>query len=223
MELKGKIVHFLGDSITEGVGTSDPSHIYLNVLKESAGLAEANNYGISGTRIAEQRVPTDYCPTFDLFFGSRVEGMKDDADIIVVYGGVNDWGHGDALIGRMSDRCTNTFYGGLHYLIGKLIAKYPRAQLVFITPLHCCGEQDVHVKNSADGTYADHPVLDDYVKIIREVCEYYSIPICDFHRISGIQPNVDLIREMYCPDGLHPNDAGHRLMAAKLEGFLRTL
>ena len=33
MELTGKKALFLGDSITEGVGTSAPEHIYLNVLK----------------------------------------------------------------------------------------------------------------------------------------------------------------------------------------------
>ena len=34
MNLKGLKLAFLGDSITEGVGTSEPSKIYLNVLNE---------------------------------------------------------------------------------------------------------------------------------------------------------------------------------------------
>ena len=45
MELAGKKALFLGDSITEGVGTSAPEHIYLNVLKNTYHLKECVNYG----------------------------------------------------------------------------------------------------------------------------------------------------------------------------------
>ena len=31
MELKGKKIYFLGDSITEGVGASDAEHCYVSV------------------------------------------------------------------------------------------------------------------------------------------------------------------------------------------------
>ena len=52
MELKGKKINFLGDRITEGVGATDPEAMYVNIVKHDAELAEARNYGISGTRIA---------------------------------------------------------------------------------------------------------------------------------------------------------------------------
>ena len=57
MELKGKIINFLGDSITEGVGTSGPDYIYHAVLKKNVGLKEARNYGKSGTKIANLKIP----------------------------------------------------------------------------------------------------------------------------------------------------------------------
>ena len=55
MQLKGLKANFLGDSITEGVGTSAPEHIYLNVLQRSCAFSLVRNYGISGTRIARQK------------------------------------------------------------------------------------------------------------------------------------------------------------------------
>ena len=55
MELTGKKAVFLGDSITQGVGTSDEEYIYLNLLANKAGLCEVKNFGISGTRFAKQR------------------------------------------------------------------------------------------------------------------------------------------------------------------------
>ena len=66
-------------------------------------------------------------------------------------------------------------------------------------------------------------ILADYVEAIRQVAEYYAIPVLDLWRVSGIQPKVDILKEKYMPDGLHPNDAGHELIANKLIGFLNTL
>ena len=100
MDLKGKKINFLGDSITQGVGASDADHVYHQVLKKSAGLAEARNYGLSGTRIARQQHPTEYEPSFDRDFCMRAAEMDPDADAVVVFGGTNDFGHGDAPLGR---------------------------------------------------------------------------------------------------------------------------
>ena len=45
MELKGKRVIFLGDSITEGAGVTDIANCrYDNRLKKMCGMAEVYNY-----------------------------------------------------------------------------------------------------------------------------------------------------------------------------------
>ena len=48
MELKGKKINFLGDSITEGVGATEEQFMYLNVIAAECGLAAAKNYGKIG-------------------------------------------------------------------------------------------------------------------------------------------------------------------------------
>ena len=65
--------------------------------------------------------------------------------------------------------------------------------------------------------------LEKYVDIIREVAQFYSLPVLDLFAMGGIQPIVETNRQKYCPDGLHPNDAGNRLIADRLVGLLRTL
>ena len=65
--------------------------------------------------------------------------------------------------------------------------------------------------------------LKTYVDIIREVAEYYSLPVCDLFKNSGLQPLVPVIMEKFVPDGLHPNDAGHEIIAARLGSFLASL
>lgn len=217
MELKGAKINFLGDSITEGVGLSDNNRHFFDILKERTGLAAARNYGISGTRIARQQKPTLDNPRFDLYFSSRVPEMDPDADAVVVFGGTNDFGHGDAPIGSPEDRTVDTFYGAMHVLINTLLEHYPHAEIVFMTPLH---RMDEVCTMAPSDLYGD---LIDYVNIIREVTAGYGIPVLDLYASSGICPSVEISRETFCPDGLHPNEAGHERIAGRLEAFLKAL
>ena len=85
-------------------------------------------------------VPTKDHPEHDQDICSRVATMDPDADIVVVFGGTNDFAHGDDPIGEMLDRCTTTFYGACHVLMARLIEKYPTATIVFMTPMHRVNE-----------------------------------------------------------------------------------
>ena len=217
MNIQNKKILFLGDSITEGFGPQDIENVYWKRLERSCGCVSVG-FGISGTRIARQQKPSPD-PREDQYFRSRVAAMDEEADVVVIFGGTNDYGHGDAALGCFDDRTDDTFYGALHNLYSDLIAKYPTAQLVVMTPLHRLGE------NEAYNTWGLRSVgcLEDYVDIICEVAGYYGIPVLDLHRVSGLQPEVPQLKERYMPDGLHPNDAGHALIHSRLKGFLETL
>ncbi len=219
MELKGLKANFLGDSITEGVGTSSSEHIYLNVLKESCGLAEARNYGIGGTRLARELTNTWAKNNDDKNMCERSLHMDPDADLIVLFGGSNDFGHGTAPRGLPTDRTRDTFWGACHEVMRNLIERYPEATIVVLTPMHRWNENDPH------GDYRNYDLdpLSVYADIIRQVAEYYSLPVLDLYRNSGIQPEIPVMREKYMPDGLHPNDAGHKIIAKRLEGLLKSL
>ncbi len=214
MELKGKKINFLGDSITQGVGSSCDANIYLNVLARNEELSAARNYGISGTRIARQ-----FSDSVDQSYVNRYSQMDDDADIVVVFGGTNDFGHGDAPIGTFEDRCTDTYYGACHLLMEGLINKYPMGTIVFMTPIQRADGPDL---NRVHPTKADVP-LKAFADIIKEVAAYYAIPVLDLFSMSGIHPQIECNKVKYCPDGLHPNDAGNALIASRLAGFLKTL
>ncbi len=215
MELKGKVINFLGDSITQCCGASCTENGYVNVLAREYGLKKANNYGISGTRIAKQLGPTNN-PAHDAGYCDRVQHMDPDADIIVVFGGTNDFGHGNAPLGSFDDRHNETFYGACHVLFRSLIEKYPTKPIVVLTPLHRAEELFNDRRDRAIP-------LKRFVEIIKEVAEYYSLPVLDLFACGGMQPNVPIIRETYMPDGLHPNDAGHEKLARQLGNFLLSL
>jgi len=217
MLLKDKKINFLGDSITQGCGVTDPANFFTARIARATG-AITRNYGIGGTRIARKKLPSAEA-IWDQDYISRVKDMNPDSDIIVVFGGTNDFGHGDAKIGQMEDRTPFTFYGALHTLITDLYTKYPSAKLVFITPLHRLSE-DVTVNEIGLPLETN---LEGFRNIILEVCRYYSVPVLDLWTTSGMQPKVPQIQEQFMPDGLHPNDAGHAILADKMISFLETL
>ena len=174
MELKGKIIDFLGDSITEGVGVCDQNNRYDNVAHRRLGLAAHYNYGIGGTRLAHQSAPSE-TPRYDLCFCGRAYLLEKSADLIVVYGGVNDYIHGDAYFGKMEDRTPETFCGALNILIAGLTEKYPRARILFMTNYNRwptknkLGLSDI-----------------DYVEAMKQVCAVWSIPCFDNYHNCGI-------------------------------------
>ncbi len=216
MELKNLKINVLGDSITEGVGTSSNEHRFGELLMSRYG-AIVRNYGISGTRIARQHKPTAAKPNYDKDFVSRVKDMDPDADVVLVFGGTNDFGHSDAPLGCMSDRSDDTFYGALHTLFTNLLTKYPESKVVMLTPMHRYNE------DSPIGDAKPEPVgtLLTYVNIIREVAQYYSIPLLDLYAESGITPKVEPIKNLYMPDGLHPSDKGNEVLCELIASFIK--
>ena len=189
MNLQGKVINVLGDSITEGVGASDPGLRFTDVLARQFGC-RVNNYGISGSRIARQVVVT--AEPYDRDFCMRVDEMDADADAVVIFGGTNDYGHGEAPLGANGDRQPDTFYGACHYLMDHLLTRYPGKPVLICTPLRV------------------------YRDILLEVAFQYSLPVLDLYATSGIQPANPAILRALLPDGLHPSDAGHALLARRI-------
>lgn len=210
MELKGKTVNFLGDSITEGVGASSVENRYVEVFAQLTG-AKINNYGISGTRIAKNKVPSDN-PMYDHDFLQRFDGMDEDADMVVVFGGTNDYGIGDAKMGEKESRDPYTFYGACRILMEGLLERYCGKPIVFMTPLKRAYGNDPVINKLGHSLY-------EYVEIIKELAREYSIPVLDLYSISGITPSIEKVKKELTVDGLHPNDKGHRIIAERLVGF----
>ena len=219
MELKSKKINFLGDSITEGCGTSAPSYIYHSVIKEKYTLAEARNYGVGGTRIARQTEITSLVRDRDFIL--RAKEMDKDADAVVVFGGTNDFGHGQAALGSIDNTDMRTFYGALHTLIQNLIKDYCGKEIVFITPLHRWN--DVSCQGAWKPEGVKQHQLKDYAQAIKDVCEHYSVPVLDLFSCGEIYGNTPEWYKEYMPDGLHPNDKGHAIIADKLGKFLENL
>ncbi len=219
MDLTGKTINVLGDSITEGFGTSRPGNRFTDVMAREY-RCRVNNYGIGGSRIARQHVITE-APA-DRDFCMRLDDMDESADAVVVFGGTNDYGHGEAPLGVFSDRTPETFYGACHYLMDQLLTRYPGKPVLICTPLRRMNEDNP----TGDGPdWKKFPVapLITYRNILKEVAFYWSLPVLDLYAESGIQPLNAASMRALLPDGLHPSDLGHAMLARRIGEKLKTL
>ena len=204
------VINFLGDSITEGCLATRYENSFVPLVGKLLNC-KVNEYGIGGSRIAKQINPS-LEPKYDLYFGSRVKDLDPQADLTFVFGGTNDYGHGDAPIGKKGDNTPDTFFGAVDLLVNELLKKYKKRQIIFILPLYRIDEDNPY----GDG-YRDKPTLplQGYRDIITEMVESYGITILDIKDQVGRPENTNNFE-----DGLHPNDNGHRKIAEILVNFI---
>lgn len=224
MNIKGFKVNFLGDSITEGVGVADQKSRYDNQIAEMCGLSATNNYSISGSRLAHQIHPSEK-PRYDLCFCGRAYDMDTTADMVIVYGGVNDYIHGDAPFGEIGDTTPATYCGGVYFLMNYLRETYGDKPIVFMTPARMFLRKEVsdlvpsqHAKKITPGK----PLI-NYAEVIMETAKQFNIHVLDLYNDLGIDPHDPAIFDTYTMDGLHFNDAGHLKLAELLKNFIESL
>ena len=225
MNIQGFKVNFLGDSITEGAGVVDQQNRYDYRLQQMCGLSEIHSYGISGSRLSHQIHPSE-TPRYDLCFCGRAYDMDTTADMVVVFGGVNDYIHGDAPFGEIGDTTPATYCGGVYFLMNYLRQTYPGKPIVFMTPARCFLRKEVDdlvVSTHARKRPGIGKPLRPYVDAILETAKLFHIPALDLYNDLGLDPHDPLIFDTYTMDGLHFNDDGHGVIAEKLKNFIESL
>ena len=179
MDITGRKIAFLGDSIAEGTGASLPEKSFVGLFQAAHPEAIVNNYSIGGTKIAAQQVVRENWDKNPFFL--RVDQIDPDTDLIFIMGGTNDFGHGDVPLGKAGNVINNySFYGAYIALIVSLKMRCPNALIVIATPLHRHGEDFVATRPDGEWT------LKDYVTTVKAVAEYCALPVLDG---SGCAPS----------------------------------
>lgn len=224
MDLKDKIIDFLGDSITEGVGvlSEDRDNRFTAVIERECGCKCVHNYGVGGSRIAHQTKPSSKA-RWDCSFCERCWDMDRNADIVCVFGGVNDYFHGDAYYGQPGDTERTSFYGGLDYLCRTIRELYPNAVPVFFAPAHCIDDTKPSTSDVKPATAHEYRPLKDYVDAIMSYVPKYGFHVYSMYDNLGLDPNDPEICAKYTADGIHFNDAGHKVLAEKIIAYLKSI
>jgi lysophospholipase L1-like esterase len=212
----GKKWSAIGDSITEyNFRTKRNYHDYIS----DRLLCKVNNYGISGTGYI-----TSYGESPAI--KDRLDVVDTTSDLVTVFAGTNDWDFGGKPLGTFGDTDqTATIYGAIHYVIDGLITRFPSKTIAVFTPLPRSNNWGSNAATNAQGY-----TLEQLSEAIIKVCKHYSVPCLDLYHNSNLPVfNVDGNNHYFTapnqpsPDGLHPNDEGHKVLADKILSFLNTL
>lgn len=228
--LEGKILSILGDSISTYSGlipdgypayypkgdVNGPARTYWSILARRLGLTIGANCSWSGSY-----VHGDSGSTTSAVAGCSSRRIADLAsggipDYIIVYIGINDFNEGTPLGDYtpedqwITDSTYNDFTHAYARMLQKLMTTYPKARIIV------CTLMDASFRDS-DGVYptirADGSTLADFNRAIRGFAEAYGLTLADLHSCGIHWANM---ADYYHDSALHPNAAGHRLMAQAL-------
>ena len=123
--LSNKVWAIMGDSISNQ-GMYAKTHYYKHIADRNPGLVYNASQGISGTRIAKKNESDTSAMCH------RYKNLIANANIVTIFGGVNDWGQQNPTpLGKFEDETeVNSFYGALHSLCKNLIQKYPHTSII---------------------------------------------------------------------------------------------
>ena len=193
----GKKVNFFGDSITAQAKEKELG--FINRLTASKSFGTVRVYGTPSSKIAQNNTNDN------LSFCIRYTTMDDDADLVIIHGGINDWTQGTYTLGDKNSRDNTTLYGALNNFLDGIQEKFPLAKKLFITPIRC-----------GDWKTKTHSTLGidflEFSAIIAERCKYWGIPVLDFTN-EGFDSSRSLVSSTYMDGAVHPSDAGHGYLA----------
>ena len=158
-------------------------------------------------------------------FYNQALRLDNDCDIVLVFGGLNDAGkvkNGDVIIGKKNSTETTTIGGCINKTISNILSTNPLATIGIITPTPWEG---LNPMIAEDNEYYNGTI--GILNLIKEICDYRSIPCLDLFHESGLRPWIGRFKEEYfvsVDDGTHPNEKGHeKFIYPRIREFLRKL
>lgn len=235
-DMSGKKMLVIGDSISAGVtsrlletGAIEPTatnkHGLINIEKawwqqvqKRYGIGEVINISYIGACFSQDGTQENYRFTYYM----TDSYIPEDLDIILVFGGTNDYGL-DRRLGQLTDSPLTankvTFCSAVKATLEYLTTNFPDAEIVYFTPLPRWAQTGMLLTDEQGNRYIEggeaynepnkrNFLLVDYVNALKSLCEMYDVPVCDLYLNSGLEMDDFEFKMQYVPDGLHPNEEG---------------
>ncbi len=207
----GKVVLFLGDSITDcgrggGFGTGYPNVVASSLGYESGGEYTFHNRGISGNRIV------------DLYARIKRDVINLKPDYISILIGINDVWHGYSYDDGVE---TEKFEKIYNMLIEEIKAALPDVKIMILEPYVLPGSATINTD--------EEPQRWDYfiqganekraaAKRVAEKNGLLFVPLFDgFNELDAKTPGI------WTADGVHPTCYGHGFIASEWKKAFKKL
>lgn len=220
----GKTLSVLGDSIStfagyipsgnkvwytggnSGVASVDDT--WWMKLINALGMSLLVNNSWSGSRVTTTRGAGEAgCNT-------RCEALGSNPDVIIVYMGINDFNNGVALgtydgTGAFPT-ATTTFREAYAIMLNKILTKYKNAE-VWVCTLPSCEWTGENTFPEVNGNGVP---LDEWNEAIRDLAALFGVKVLEHAKCGLTYQNMNVYMGDYSAgEGLHPNAAGHSLIA----------
>ena len=213
--LLGKKIMFFGDSITD-----DPAR-YRNDLIALTGLNTVESFAVSqatltnaSDTVMDGNPTTSANNTVPNQVQKLLNGTFDTPDVVIVSAGTNDdvshfaysetqfIDNGDYI--AVGDCNLTNVSGAMRWIYEKIMSVYPNAQVFFATPIQAA---------EATRPFSEQKTKHDSMV---QTAERMSVEVIDAFYKSGIYGAFENqgASGKYLADGLHPNSAGAKVLAA---------
>ena len=190
---KPKVIAFVGDSITVGIGASNRnvtrySTLAVEMLNKEAGktIYKELNFAVSGSSMTTHPWPTKTSSAYPFKIKHVVKAKP---DIVVINHGVNDNGGGVSL--AQYAWCYRNF-------VREIKAKLPNATIVCMTTTPMRNDN----KSCAEWTNQANAIVQEIAAMENTLVAHGNLEIRN--------------RMEFFPDGVHPNDQGYQAIAEAL-------
>nr|DAL39598.1 MAG TPA_asm: GDSL-like Lipase/Acylhydrolase [Caudoviricetes sp.] len=231
--LLGKKWALFGDSITEKNFRSNVN--YHDYIRSETGIITINN-GVGGSGYKNR---DDNNNAFYQIARKTIDTWR-NADLITIMGGVNDmWGQVTTNgLGTYKDEfvepenievhTNNTLMSCFNYTLDYVIKNAPDTRVAVISPLPCFTTQNQ--KKYSEIPSDENCNMHKFVEECKKACSLRGVPYLDLFHNSGLRPWDTNFNAKYfktnssdSPDGLHPNEYGHKWIYPMIREFLKTL
>ncbi|HHQ4319652.1 BppU family phage baseplate upper protein [Clostridium perfringens] len=209
--LNEKIITFNGDSVCYGEGYIGG---YGKIIAEKNNMIY-ENISVSGATLSNKTEGRHHvCDS--------INKMRDDADYIILEGGINDTSlsvpKGEITDNFYGNYDKTTFCGALESIFYQSVLKWKGKKIGFII---------IHKAYSV----SNQVVQNEYWELARNICRKWSIPFLDLFNSSGLICNIPEINDTFFKHGLsgqgdqvHPNERGYKeYLVPKIEAWIKTL
>lgn len=152
---------------------------------------------------------------------SRIEAVEecDTYDLVVVFGGINDYIRSIPM-GKRGGDVLSEFVPAVEYFFEYLVNNFINARIVVFTPLHTSASWANSVGN----------IQEDYSDCIKAVSKKFHLPVLNLSDESGFHPEIPSFRERWTlkpegydsTDGVHPTEEyERRFLAPMIKRFLK--
>lgn len=199
-----------GDSISYGVYTAVKEEGPCTMVKrrwhelvgEHFGFSSLTNYSESGISISTSS------PVLTERALVRQYARMDEADVVLIACGTNDFGN-DVPVGSLEDEEEMTFCGALTQLCQGLARKYPRATVIFVTPIERTDKE-----RNGNG----NRLLDYTTAMVAIAKDRFGFTVVRGDTFGFAEEHRERIL-----DGAHPDEEGHRVYAEAVVAALEQL